>query len=92
MRRRFFSLSKSLRSSELVFAKISSVLLESSNCRCCQLNTNLLTVNDEGFLLEIWLPDFWGGTHRVAHVVAKLLTFSCDVAFVRHSKKFLTQA
>lgn len=62
------------------------MLLKGANCRGSQLNTNFLTVNDESFLLEIWFPDLWGGAHRVAHVMAKLLTFSCDVAFVRHSK------
>lgn len=39
------------------------MLLKGANCRGGQLNTNLLTINDEGFLLEIWLPDFWGGAH-----------------------------
>lgn len=62
------------------------MLLERADSGCCKLNANFLTINDESFLLEVWLPDFGGGAHGVAHVVAKLLTFSGDVAFVRHSK------
>lgn len=58
------------------------VLVERSNRRSGKLKTNLMSINNEGLGLKVWLPVTLCVAHRVADVVAELLAFTCDVAFV----------
>jgi hypothetical protein len=50
---------------------------------------DLLTVNNESFLLQVWLKDTLSASQRKAHVVTELLTFTGEIAFCCHNSRLL---
>jgi hypothetical protein len=58
--------------------------LEGTNGLGADFQADLLAVDNDGFGLEIWLPDFLGVALRKAHIVAKLLAFTGEFTLLHN--------
>ncbi len=50
--------------------------LECTDSLSAELHCHFLAINNKGFCLEVWFPDFLGMALREAHIVAILFAFT----------------
>lgn len=56
--------------------------LERADSLCTNFHSNFLAINNKGFFLEVWFPDFLSVALREGHIVAVLFAFTGNIAFV----------
>ena len=61
-----------------------TLFLEGTKCLGAYLKRHFLSVDDEGLLLQVWLPHFFSVTLREANVVAELLTFAGNITYTHY--------
>lgn len=59
-----------------------TLLFESPYPSRTDLELNLLTINNNCFGLQIWLPGFFGTSKREGHIVPVLLAFAGNITFL----------
>jgi hypothetical protein len=61
-----------------------TLFLKGANGLCANLERNLLTIDNKGLGLKVWLPDFLSVTLRKAHVRTELLALAGDITFLHN--------
>lgn len=59
-----------------------TLFLEGAKGLGADLEFDLLAIDDDGFGLQVWLPNFLGVALRKADIVAVLLSFAGDITFL----------
>ena len=66
-----------------------ALLFEGADRLSADLNADLLAVDGQGLLLEVWLPHLLGAAQRKADVIAVLLALAGDFTFLHDSYPLL---